>query len=323
MKAKILVTSVLPQGPIEQLEKTCQVMVHDESKALSKEELMEKVADVDGIICLLSDTIDQEVLDAAKKAKVIANYAVGYNNIDVAYATKKGIAVTNTPGVLTDATADLAWVLLFAVARRVVEGDRFTREGRFEGWQPMLFLGQDVSHTTLGIIGAGRIGSNFAKKAKAFDMKILYHNRRPNKAFEEETGALYVDKETLLRESDYVSLHVPLTNETRHMLGEREFKMMKPNAILINTARGPVVDEKALVKALKEGWIWGAGLDVYEEEPAVEPELLKLDNVVLLPHVGSATTSTRTKMAQMVVDNVLEALKGNVPPNCINPEIYR
>ncbi|HEX3046929.1 MAG TPA: D-glycerate dehydrogenase [Bacillota bacterium] len=318
MKQKVYITYKIPEKPLALLKEKCDVIINDMDRFLTKEELCEKIKDMDGVICMLSDRIDRDVIDSIQRVKVLANYAVGYNNIDFEYAASKGIVVTNTPGVLTNATADLAWGLLFSAARRIVDSDRCTREGKFKGWTPIWFLGQDITGKTLGIIGAGRIGSNFAKKAKGFDMKILYFNRTPNKNFEEETGARYVDKHTLLRESDFISIHVPLTNETKHMLGLNEFKMMKRNAVLINTSRGAVLDEKALAKALKEGYIWGAGLDVYENEPIIEPELFNLKNVILTPHIGSSTTETREKMAEMAIKNVLAVLNGEIPPNNVN-----
>ncbi|MCM8789178.1 MAG: D-glycerate dehydrogenase, partial [Candidatus Omnitrophica bacterium] len=292
-------------------------------RVLSKNELISKVKGKDAVLCLLTDTIDDEVFQAASPAcKIFANYAVGYNNIDIIAATRRKIIITNTPGVLTDATADLAWALLFSVARRVVEADRFTREGKFRGWSPRLFLGMEITGKTLGVVGAGRIGSNFARKAKCFSMRILYYDTKKNYELEQDVGALFVNLETLLKESDFVSLHVPLLPETRHLIGERELALMKKTAILINTSRGPVVDEKALANALKEKKIWGAGLDVYENEPVIEPELTSLDNVVLLPHIASATTETRTKMAIMAAENILAFFRGEIPPNIVNPEVF-
>ncbi|MCM8815819.1 MAG: NAD(P)-binding domain-containing protein, partial [Candidatus Omnitrophica bacterium] len=258
----------------------------------------------------------------APDLEVISNLAVGYNNIDVEAATRRKIVITNTPGVLTDATADLAWALLFSVARRVVEADRFTRDGKFRGWLPDLFLGMEITGKTLGVVGAGRIGSNFARKAKCFSMRILYYDKKRNYQLEQDTRALFVDLETLLKESDFISLHVPLLPETRHLIGERELALMKKTAILINTSRGPVVDEKALANALKEKKIWGAGLDVYENEPVIEPELISLDNVVLLPHIASATFETRTKMGIMAAENILAFFRGEIPPNIVNPEVF-
>lgn len=319
-KPKVYVTRVIYGNGIPMLEKECDVTVNREERSLTREELLRNVKGNDAVLCMLSDTIDAPVLDAAgPSCKVFANYAVGYNNVDVPAATQRGIFTTNTPGVLTDATAAITWALLFSVARRIVEGDRMTRAGKFKGWEPQMLLGMDIMGKTLGIIGGGRIGQAFARGGKAFNMKILYTSNKPNLEFENETEARFVDKDTLLRESDFVSLHVPLTPQTRHMIGDREFNLMKPTSILINTARGPVVDEKALVRALKEKRIWGAGLDVYEREPELEPGLPELDNVVIPPHLGSATYETRDKMGIMAAENILAALAGKTPPNCLNP----
>lgn len=318
----VFVTRMIPYPAIELLKKRCDVEVNPEDRVLEKKELLEYVKGKDGVLCLLTDIIDDEVFESAgPQCRIFANYAVGYNNIDVEAATRRKIIITNTPGVLTDATADLAWALLFSVARRIVEADRFTREGKFKGWAPELFLGMEITGKTLGIVGAGRIGSNFARKARSFSMKILYNATKRNPELEKECGATFVDLDTLLRESDFVSIHVPLVPETRHLIGAREFSLMKKTAILINTSRGPVVDEKALVTALKEKRIWGAGLDVYENEPDIEPELLSFNNVVLLPHIGSATVETRTKMALMAAENILAFFNGEIPPNIVNPEV--
>jgi lactate dehydrogenase-like 2-hydroxyacid dehydrogenase len=317
-KWNVYVTRMIPQPAIERLRQHCEVTVNPEDRVLTRAELLREVAGRDAVLCLLTDTIDAAVLDAAKGAKIFANYAVGYNNIDLQAASDRGILITNTPGVLTDTTAELAWALLFAVARRVVPADQFTRAGRFEGWGPMLFLGQDVTGKTLGIFGGGRIGSAFGKKAKGFEMKLLYCDVQRNPEFEAETGAEYVTKEKLLRESDFVSLHIPLLPETRHFIGAAELRLMKPTAILINTSRGPVIDEAALVDALRNRAIWGAGLDVFEAEPELAPGLAELDNVVILPHIASATIATRTQMGLMAAENILAALRGETPPNWVN-----
>lgn len=322
-KWDVYVTRMLPQPAMDLLAEHCDVEVNPEDRVLHRSELLEKVQGRDAVIPLLTDTIDAEVFDAAKNAKIFANYAVGYNNIDIPAATARGILVSNTPGVLTDATADMAWTLLMAAARRVVEGDKFTRAGRFKGWGPMMLLGQEVTGKTLGIIGSGRIGSEFALRAEGFRMRIIYTDIKPNPAMEAETGALFVDQETLLQEADFVALHVPLTPETHHLISEKELKMMKKSAVLVNTSRGPVIDEIALARALKAGEIWAAGLDVYEWEPEITPDLLELDNVVLLPHIASATFETRTKMGLMAVENVLAAMRGEQPPNCLNPEVKK
>lgn len=248
--------------------------------------------------------------------------AVGYDNIDLPAATERGIPVSNTPGVLTDATADLAWALLFAVARRIVEADKFTRAGKFTAWGPMMFLGGDITGKTLGIVGAGRICTAVALRSRGFGMKVLYHDLVENARLKRELAARRVALEELLGESDFISLHVNMTSETRHLIGERELSLMKPTAYIINTSRGAVIDEEALVKALQSGRIAGAGLDVYEDEPRMKPGLLELDNVVLLPHIGSASIGTRTKMAVMAAENLLAMLKNERAPNCVNPEVY-
>ncbi|KAA0001049.1 MAG: D-glycerate dehydrogenase [Thermoplasmata archaeon] len=317
--AKIFLTRRLPEEGIKLLEEH-DLEIYEEDYPPSKEEIIAGVKGKDALICLLTDKIDAEVMSASPHLKIIANYAVGIDNIDVKEATKRGILVTNTPGVLTETVADLAWALLMAIARRIVEGDKFMRQGKFKGWAPLLLVGADIHGKTLGIIGAGRIGRAFARRAKGFDMEILYYDKKRNEKLEREMNARFVDLDILLKESDFVSLHVPLTEETYHMIGERELKMMKKTAYLINTARGKCIDEKALVRALKEKWIAGAALDVYENEPEIEPELVNLDNVVLAPHIGSASYETRSKMAIMVAENVLAALRGEIPPQCVNPE---
>lgn len=321
---KVFVTRRIPQVGLDLLQKECEVKVNPHERVLTRQELMDGVKEADGLLCLLTDTIDKEVMDANPKLKVISNYAVGYNNIDVEEATRRGIMVTNTPGVLTDTTADLTWAILMCVARRIVEADRFTRQGKFKQWSPMLFLGSDVHHSTLGIVGFGRIGRAVARRAKGFEMKVLYTDvkRAPEKV-EEELEAKFVFLDELLSSSDFVSLHAPLLPTTYHLIGEKELRRMKRTAFLINAARGPLVDEKALVRALKEGWIAGAALDVYENEPELTPGLAELDNVVLVPHIGSASTATREKMATMAATNLLAGLKGEVPPNLVNREVLR
>lgn len=319
MGFKILITYKIPSAGIELLrQKGYQLDINFKSAPLSKSELKQRIKDCDGLVCLLSDTIDREVIDAAPKLKIIANYAVGYNNIDVAYATRRGIFVTNTPDVLTPATADLTWALIMAVSKRVVEADAFVRAGKFKGWEPELLLGHDVTGKTLGIIGAGRIGQAVGRRAKGFEMQILYHARTAKPEFETETGAQKAPLEELLMRSDFVSLHCPLTEETHHLLNKNRLKKMKPGAILINTARGPIVDEKALVQVLTEGHLAGAGLDVYEHEPKVSEALLNMKNVVLLPHIGSATTETRNEMSRMVARNVISVLEENKAVNPVN-----
>lgn len=319
----VYVTNEIPKPALDMLEEHCNMEVNRTGLVLTKPQLLEKVKGRDAVLSLLTDPIDAKVMDAAKGAKIFANYAVGYNNIDIPSATERGIMVSNTPGVLTDTTAEMTWALLFSVARRVVESDKYTRMGKYKGWGPMLFLGQDIMYKTLGVIGAGRIGLSFAKRAKAFDMTVLYSDVAANPQFEQETGGKFVSLEALLKESDFVSIHTPLLPETHHLIGDAEFKLMKRTAILINTSRGPVVDESALVKALQSGTIWGAGLDVYEFEPELTKGLMELDNAILCPHIASATIDTRTKMGTIAVSNILAAMKGDLPPNCLNPEVYK
>lgn len=320
---KIFVTRKIPQPGLDLLQRELELEINPENRVLTKEEIIKGMQGKDGLLCLLTDSIDKDVVFSEPKLKMIASYAVGYNNIDVKAATEKGIPVSNTPGVLTDTTAEMAWALLFSVTRRIVEGDTFTRAGRFEGWDPMLMHGQDVSNKTLGIIGAGRIGTSFALKSKGFNMNVLYVDDRVNKTLEQELKAKKVDFYPLLKSSDFVSLHVSLNKETHHLIGEKELKMMKKTAVLINTSRGPVIDEQLLVKALKERWIFGAGLDVYEYEPDISEELKKLDNAILQPHSASATIETRTKMAIMAAENMIAGLKGKIPPNCVNKEVFQ
>lgn len=273
------------------------------------------------MICLLTDTIDGEVLGSNPDLKVVSNVAVGVDNIDVKTATSFGVMVTNTPGVLTETTADFAWALLMATARRLVEGDRFVRAGKWKEWMLMEFLGHDVQGKTLGICGLGRIGGAVARRAQGFKMRLLYTQRHRNEAAEKELNATYADKMTLLRESDFVVLLLPLTPETHHYIGRKEIKAMKRTAILVNAARGPIVDEKALVEALKARRIAGAGLDVFEREPKVDRGLLGLPNVVLAPHIASASMETRTRMACMAAENCVAAVTGRRPPNLVNPEV--
>jgi len=319
---KIFVTRKIPQEGLNILKKEHEIEVFQKDRIPTKKEIIDGIKGKDGLLCLLSDPIDNEVINSEPILKMIASYAVGYDNIDLNAATKKGIPVSNTPGVLTDATAEMAWALLFSVARRTVEADNFTRAGKFIGWGPMLMLGQGVTNKTLGIIGAGRIGTAFALKSKGFNMNILYFSKSKNEKLEKELKAKKVEFNELLSKSDFISLHIPLTEKTHHLIGEKELKLMKKTAILINTSRGPVIDEKELLKALKERWIFGAGLDVYEYEPEITEGLKKLDNVVLQPHSASATFKARNDMAILAAENMIAGLKGKVPPNCVNPEVF-
>jgi len=285
-------------------------------------QLVKKLQRKAGAIVLLTDFIDDRVLAQCPELKVVCNIAVGYNNIDVRAATRRGVMVCNTPGVLDDTTADFAWTLLLAAARRVVEADAFLRSGKWKGWGLMQFTGYDVHHKTLGIVGFGRIGKAVARRAKGFDMRVIYTDvQRADETTERDHGVMFVDKRTLLRESDFVSLHIPIAPETRHYLSEPEFALMKKTAILVNAARGALVDEKALARALKAGKIAGAGLDVYEKEPKYERGLSAMKQVVLAPHIASASIETRTKMAMMAAQDCIAGLSGQRPPHLVNPDV--
>lgn len=319
MGTNVYVTRRIPDESIRLLKDACDVVdVNPNDRALTRAEFLEAVQGRDGVLCLLTETVDDEVLDAAAGVRGIANYAVGFNNIDVDACTRRGIPVSNTPDVLTDTTADLAWALMFAVARRIVEGDRFVRAGKFKGWGPLMMLGDDLTGKTLGIVGGGRIGLATARRAAGFSMPVLYTSRNRHEDIE-AIGAQYCSLDELLQSSDFVSVHVPLTPKTTHLISSRELDMMKSTAYLINTARGPIVDEKALVSALRNGIIAGAGLDVFEREPELEPGLVDLDNAVIVPHVGSGTVATRIKMGNMAATNLIAMVQDEDPPNCVNP----
>ncbi len=316
---KVFVTSIIPELGIEILrDNNIQVVQNKSYLPIEKKKLIRKAKDCDGLLCLLSNKIDRDIIDGLPRLKVISNYAVGFNNIDVDYATEKKIWVTNTPDVLTDATADLAFALLLACSRRIVEADKFTRDGKFKIWQSDLMLGKDLKNKTIGIIGAGRIGQAVGRRAVGFGMKILYYDKKRIIEFEKETGAKFSNLNQLLKKSDFISIHTPLTKETYHMIDKEEFKIMKDGAILINTARGEIVNEKELVNALKSGKLFSAGLDVYEFEPKITRDLLKMKNVVLLPHIGSATVETRNKMAELAAKNIINVLKGRRPLTPVN-----
>jgi glyoxylate reductase len=318
--SSVFITRPIPEpGPSLVRQAADDVDANAEDRSLSPEELRAAVAGRDAVLCLLTDRIDASVLDAATGCRVFANMAVGYNNVDVAEATRRGILVTNTPGILTEATADLTWTLILGVARRVAEGDREMRAGRFPGWGPLYMLGGDVTGATLGLIGPGRIAQAVARRAVGFEMRLLYHGRRPSPELD-ALGARGVGLDDLLAASDFVSLHCPLNDQTRHLIDANALAKMKPTAYLINTARGPVVDEKALVDALKRGQIAGAGLDVYEDEPRMAEGLVECPNTVLLPHLGSATRATRAAMSRMAAENLVAVLQGRRPPNLVNPE---
>ncbi|MGH8020817.1 MAG: 2-hydroxyacid dehydrogenase [Opitutaceae bacterium] len=323
MKPRVHLTSRLPDAVMERLAAETDLSFNDGCGDLSGEELAAAMCECEGVIPTVTSRIDAALLNACPKLKVVANFGVGYNHIDVAAATARGIIVTNTPDVLTAATADVAFGLILAAARRFSEGERIVREGRWAGWDPLQLLGSDVSGAMLGIIGFGRIGQAVAHRARAFDMRILYWNRtRLEPGIELELGVDYRERDELLAEADIVSVHTAYTPETHHLIDAAALARMKPTAVLVNTARGSIVDEKALVAALKGKRIAAAGLDVFEREPHVEAGLLALSNCVLLPHLGSATVGTRTRMGMLALDNLLAAVAGEQPPNCVNPEVF-
>ena len=318
----VLISRLLPEAAIDLARSRAEVDAYAVDAAMPRAELLARLRGKHGLICVISEAIDQALLDACPDLRVVSNVAVGYNNVDVAACTRRGVVVTNTPDVLTDTTADFAWALLMATARRVVEADRYVREGRFQQWEYMLLLGGDVHGKTLGVVGFGRIGRAMARRAQGFGMRVLYQDAVAADAVaERELHATRTDLATLLRESDFVSLHTPLIPETRHLINARSLRTMKKTAYLVNAARGPVVDEAALVQALREGWIAGAGIDVFEDEPKVHPGLIGLPNVVLAPHIASASFETRLKMATLAVENCLAVLEGKTPPTPVNPEV--
>ncbi|MFB3819461.1 MAG: 2-hydroxyacid dehydrogenase [Candidatus Methylomirabilales bacterium] len=322
MRPRVLVSRKVFDETLALLGKHFDVESNQRDVPFTPAQLVRRLQGKAGLVCLLTDTIDERLLAQCPELKVVCNIAVGYNNVDVKACTRRGVMVTNTPGVLDDTTADFAWTLLLATARRVAEADKFLRAGKWRGWGLMQFLGHDVHRKTLGIIGFGRIGKGVARRALGFDMRVIYTDvQRADEATEREYGVMYVDKRTLLRESDFVSLHVPLLPETTHYLSHAEFSLMKKSAILVNAARGPIVDEKALAQALRAGKIAGAGLDVYEREPKVERGLLAMKNVVLAPHIASASVETRAKMAMMAANNCVAGVNGQRPPNLVNPEV--
>ena len=314
MAKSVFISSTLPREAVGLIPRDFTLDYNNSEVPLSKAELVSRLNGKDGLICHIISTIDEEVLASAPTLKVVANVAVGYNNIDVAAARRRGVIVTNTPDVLTETTADFAWTLLMATARRVVEADHYARSGRWTAWKWDLLWGADVHGTTLGIVGFGRIGRAVARRALGFNMRVLYHDAvRADAAVERELSATATDLETLLREADFVTLHTNLTPETRHLIGERTLRLMRKSAIVVNAARGPIVDEAVLAQALREGWIAGAGLDVFEEEPRIHPDLLPLQNVVLAPHIASASRDTRIAMATLAVRNCVAVLEGKAP----------
>jgi glyoxylate reductase len=322
-KPKVFVTRLIPEKGLEIVRDVCDVDLWQNEIPPTRDELLQHIRGVDGLLCLLTDKIDGEVMDeAGPQLKVISNHAVGFDNIDVLAATARKIPVGNTPDVLTEATADFAFALMMAVARRINEGERYVRDGKWKTWGPMTLLGVDLKGATLGLIGFGRIGKAVAHRALGFDMRVIYYDLSEKKP-SPHLNAMPVDFETLLEESDFISIHAPLTPDTRHLIDAEALSKMKPNTVLINTARGPIVDPDALYEALKEHRIFGAGLDVTEPEPIpLDSPLLALDNVVIAPHIASASKTSREKMAWMAAQNLIAGLKGERLPNCVNPHVY-
>lgn len=323
MRSKVFVTRLIPSSGLEMLRAECDVEVWEDELPPPRNLLLEKARTHDALLTLLTDKVDGELLDTNPGLRVVANMAVGFDNVDVPAATARGVPIGNTPGVLTDTTADFAFTLLMSAARRVVEGVDYVRAAKWKTWGPMLLMGPDVHHATLGIIGFGRIGQGMAKRAKGFDMRILYHDVYRRRDLEESMGVTYADLDTVYREADFISLHTDLNASTLHMINDAAFAKMKPNAVIINTARGPIIDPEALARALSEKRIGAAALDVTEPEPIpMDSPLLKLANCIVVPHLASASIATRTKMSQMAAANILAGLKGERLPTCVNPEVY-
>jgi glyoxylate reductase len=324
MPATIYVTRQIPEIALAPLRACGEVRVWGREEIVPRETLLRGVRDTDALLCMVTERIDEALLARAPKLRIVANMAVGYDNVDVPALTKRGIVFTNTPGVLTETTADLAFSLILGIARRIGEGERIVRSGRWGAWSPFAFLGHDVHRATLGIIGLGRIGTEVAKRATGFDMRILYTNRGRNVEAENRFGCVRVELPTLLRESDFVVVLTPLTAETRHLVSTPQFRMMKRSAFLINAARGPIVDQHALYEALRDALIAGAALDVTDPEPMPQSDpLLTLENCMIVPHVGSASIATRTRMATLAAENIAAFLNGKRPPTPVNPEVLR
>lgn len=322
-KPKVLVTRNIPRESLELLKPHFEVDYRDEATPIPRRELLKRLRGAKALLCLLTERVNGELFDAAPDLRIVATFSVGLDHVDVPEATRRGVLVTHTPGVLTETCADFTWAMLLSAARRVVEGDRMMRGGRYKGWDPLMLLGTDVHAKTLGILGFGRIGQAVARRAAGFDMKVLYSDvRRAPEAVERDLHASFVDTETLLKESDFLCLHTVLDQTTYHLIDERRLRMMKPSAYLINGARGPIVDEKALVKALRAGWIRGAALDVYEDEPKTAPGLAKLENAVLIPHLASASLETRGAMGRLAAGSIVDYLvRGKAPANAANPQV--
>ncbi len=325
-KPRVFVTRVMAQEALDRIAQVTEMEVWPEELPPPYEMLLEKAKNAEGLVTLVTDKVDAALMDAAPKLKVVSNMAVGYDNISIAEATKRHIVVSNTPGVLTETTADLAFTLLMAAARRVVEAANYTSKGQWKTWGPKILLGQDINNATLGIIGLGRIGTELAKRGRGFNMKVLYYDEiRQSEEKERQLGVKYVPElGGLLSSADFISVHVPLLPQTHHLIGAAEFALMKPTAVFVNTSRGPVVDQRALYEALKSGQIFAAAIDVTEVEP-IPPDdpLLTLDNIIITPHIASASFTTRKNMALMAAENLLAGLRGKTPPNCVNPEALR
>ena len=320
----VLVTRLLPQPAMDRIAERCEITLWEGEDAMPRDLLLKEVAGKPGAVTLLTDKVDDEFLDAAgDQLLIVANYAVGFDNMDLEAITRRGVLATNTPDVLTETTADTTWSLLMAAARRVAEGDRFLRSRKPWIWGPMMMLGQDIHHKTLGIVGFGRIGHALARRAQGFGMKVLYYDvYRPTPELEKEHGVEFRELDDLLAEADFVSIHVNLTDDTRHLINAERLKRMRPTAVIVNTSRGPVIDEQALAEALRDGEIFGAGLDVFEKEPEVNPLLLEQENAVVIPHLGSATVDTRIAMGLLAADNLIAGLEGRRPPTLINPDAW-
>jgi glyoxylate reductase len=324
MKPKVLVTRTIQERPLALLREQAEVVVNPHDRSMTLEEIIAELPGKAAMMAMGGDPVNEKLLSASRDLKIVANNAVGFNNMDVEAATRLKIALTNTPDVLTDTTADLAFAIMMAVARRICEAERYVRAGKWVGWHPNLMLASDIHGKTLGVVGLGRIGAAVAKRALGFNMKILYNDiRKVESGLIDMLKAQFMSLKDLLANSDFVTLHVPLSPATRHLIGREELQGMKKTAFLINASRGPVVDEKALGEALQKGQIAGAGLDVFEWEPKVSPELMTMENVVMVPHIGSATSATREAMSFTAAKNIIAVLKGEIPPNILNPEIYK
>lgn len=322
MKPKVFVTRKIPEEGLKMVRDFCEAVVWEEDLPPPREVILREIKDAEGILSLLTDKIDAQVMDTAPQLKVISNYAVGYDNINIPAATQRGIVVGNTPEVLTETVADLTMALLLGVARRIPESVKYVRTGQWKTWGPTLLLGQDLHHATLGLVGVGRIGAAVARRAKGFDMRILYYDVIRREDLEKELGLESTDLDTVLKTADFISIHTPLTPDTRQLINRERLRMMKPTAVLVNTARGPIVDNMALYQALRDGVIAGAGLDVTDPEPLpADHPLLTVDNCLVVPHIASASVATRAQMAVMAAQNLIAGLKGEMPPYCVNPEV--